>query len=170
MNFEFLQTVPAEFHGPVRLISGAGSSSFSGIEYVITAKNESEISIFEIRYEYHCSPFKGAMIEDNVLAVGHEEFFYLYDLKNDTTLATIKMDGYFCHLYFNNDLFYVTSAGSVYCIDKEGHEIWLNSNVGIDGVLINEFVDGKIYGMGEWDPPGGWREFTLDQRSGKSLT
>ena len=36
----------------------------------------------------------------------------------------------------------------------------------MDGVIIHDFYENKILGSGEWDPPGGWRDFTLDKQTG----
>ena len=126
-------------------------------------------SVFEIRYEYHCSSFKEALIVDTILAVGHEEHFYLFDLTTNTNILRLKMNGYFGHLYLNDNYFYVADAGGLYCIDKFGKTRWENSNLAIDGVIVNNITDNKIFGSGEWDPPGGWRDFTLDKHSGVSV-
>lgn len=124
---------------------------------------------FEIRFEFRCSPFKEALIVGNLLAVGHEGFFYLFNLLSNENVQTLGMDGYFSHLYSYDGNFYVTSAGSIYCLDQNGKLIWKNSSLGIDGVFIEKFTDDNIYGSGEWDPPGGWRDFILERRSGRYI-
>ncbi|WP_166881743.1 hypothetical protein [Massilia mucilaginosa] len=42
--------------------------------------------------------------------------------------------------------------------------------IGADGVLIVDAVDGVLRGAGEWDPPGGWRDFTLALDTGERLS
>jgi hypothetical protein len=64
----------------------------------------------------------------------------------------------------------VTDAGGLYCINKSGGITWKNANLGIDGVIINDIMDGKIHGSGEWDPPGGWRDFILEEDTGRIIT
>jgi len=49
----------------------------------------------------------------------------------------------------------------------QGEIIWVNNSLGIDGVIIEKFDTDKIYGSGEWNPPGGWRDFVLDINTGK---
>ncbi|MEO6721779.1 MAG: hypothetical protein ABIN67_15640 [Ferruginibacter sp.] len=78
------------------------------------------------------------------------------------------MEGYFGRLYLNKKYFYVADACGLYCIDKSGTILWKNNNLAIDGVIINDFAKDKIFGSGEWDPPGGWREFILDEQIGTS--
>jgi hypothetical protein len=135
-------------------------------EFLILEQHGQAEGLFEIRYEYHCSPFKEAIIIADVLAVGFEEHFYMFDMKKKSTILKLKVSGYFGHLYYNREFFYITDSGGVFCIDKAGSLIWQNNNLGIDGVIINEFTDGKILGSGEWDPPGGWRDFILDNKPG----
>lgn len=168
MTFDFIDKVPQDLsHQEPILISGLDTLEFGGREYLVIDNNEK--SLFEIRYEYHGSPFKQAFIIDTILAVGYEENFYLFDLLTKTNILKMKMEGYFGHFYLNNDNFYVADAGGLYCIDKLGTTLWSNNNLGIDGVIINDFVDNKILGSGEWDPPGGWRDFILDKQTGTSI-
>jgi hypothetical protein len=79
------------------------------------------------------------------------------------------LDGYFGHLYVNENLLYVTSSRSIYCIDDKGNLIWRNGSLGTDGILIERFSENKIYGSGEYDPPGGWRDFVIDITTGKLI-
>ena len=166
MNFIFSNDIPSSVHLKPILISGTDSIQFVGRKFLILDQDGETKSLFEIRYESHCSPFKQAMIIDNILAVGFEEYFYLFDTTIQLNILKLKMNGYFGHLYYNNELLYITDSGGVFCIGKAGSLIWHNNNLGIDGVIINEFTNDKIFGSGEWDPPGGWRDFTLDKQTG----
>jgi hypothetical protein len=91
----------------------------------------------------------------------------MFDLEKRLSLLALKMDGYFGGLHFDNELFYVTSARGVYCVDKKGELNWQNTGLGIDGVTIDKFEDKFILGSGEWDPPGGWRAFKLNKLTGE---
>ena len=168
MIFNFTQVIPQDLNNqePI-LISGLDTLELDGIEYLVIDNNEK--ILFEIRYEYHCSPFKQANIIDTILAVGYEENFYLFDLSTKTNILRLKMEGYFGHLYLDNDNFLVADARGLYCIDKFSIIVWKNNNLGIDGVIINDFVDNTILGSGEWNPPGGWRDFTLDRQTGNLI-
>lgn len=165
MTFNFADTFSDLTLRPT-LISGPDSKTLSNQIYLIIKNGSVPDKLYEIRYEAHCSPFKEAMIVDNLLAVGHEEYFYLFNLETNTNILRWKMEGYFGQLYFDADLFYIADAGGLYCIDKNGTIRWQNNNLGIDGVFISEFNENKITGSGEWDPPGGWRDFILDKATG----
>jgi hypothetical protein len=166
MNFIFSNDIPGSVQLKPILISGPDSTQFGVKEFLILERNGEAEGLFEIRYEYHCSPFKQAIIIDQILAVGFEEYFYMFDIIKKSNMLKLKMGGYFGHLYYNNEFFYITDSGGVFCIDKKGSLIWHNNNLAIDGVIINEFTDNKIFGSGECDPPGGWRDFILDRQTG----
>ena len=170
MDFSFTETIPQSYKAEIRVISGNDSLALNGREYLVVANKQQDISIFEIRYEYHCSPFKEAMLIDHILAVGHEEHFYLYDINSNRNFYKLKTDGYFGHLYFNDDLFFVTDASGIHCIDKAGMVAWQNSSLAVDGVLVNNFESGKIYGSAELDPPGGWEDFVVNLATGKRIS
>ena len=170
MNFDFTDKAPSELNVQPIIISGDESLNSINREYLIVTDKEGAKNLYEIRYKYHCSPFKQAIIVDNVLAVGLEEYFYLFNLITNENLIRLKMHGYFGHLYFDNDLFYIADAGGLYCMDKKASIIWQNNSLGIDGVIIQEFHENKIIGSGEWDPPGGWRDFVLDRQTGIDIS
>src|SRR5688572_7607171 len=133
MTFKFLPQLPSDFSGQSVLISGQESANLRGQEFLIVDDNGHEFGL-EIRYDVHCSPFKEVRLLDEILAVGHEEHIYLFDLKTNANLVSIKLEGYFGHVYLDRQLFYVTGASGLYCIDKSGRIIWKNENLGIDGV------------------------------------
>ncbi len=151
------------------VISGPESYPLANMEYVNLSENGKLVKVFEIKYEYHCSPFNEARVIGNLLAVGHEGFFYLFDLNNNMNILSLEMEGYFGHMYQDGNLIYVADAGSLHCINHKGMVLWQNTNLGIDGVIIHEIDQDKIYGDGEWDPPGGWIGFLLDKQTGRKI-
>ena len=167
MTLNFVENIPNDFRlvEPI-LISGHDSVKLTGQEFLLFAQLDNEKICFEIKYEYHCSPFKEATIIENLLIVGHENFFYLFDLKTKLNILRLEMDGYFGHFYIENELFYVADASGLQCIDKNASILWQNKKLGIDGVIIHDFDNDNIIGSGEWDPPGGWIDFILDKRTG----
>ena len=169
MTFVFTNILPDSINLQPILISGFESIHFRGKEYLIVNQNGDAKNLFEIKYDCHCSPFKQAMIIDKILAVGFEEYFYMFDMSSKSNILNLKMEGYFGHLYFNEDLFYVADSAGIYCINKNTSIIWQNKNLAIDGVIINDFISNKILGSGQWDPPGGWRNFILDKQTGLAI-
>ena len=165
MKFTFLPDTPETHLKPI-LISGEASRNLWNVTYIKYEEEEEIKAVFEIRYDCHCSPFSQVMIEQGVLAVGYEECFYLFSLSENKSLLILELHGYFGHLYHHENCFYVADSGGLYRIDEAGAILWHNSNLGIDGVIINDFTDNTITGQGEWDPPGGWRDFVLDKQTG----
>ncbi len=152
------------------VISGPESYNLPRRSYVLVEENDGTCRTFEIRYDINCSPFKQAAVTGHMLAVGFEDYFYLFDTQAGKTVAEVYMDGYFGHFYEDGNLFYVADAGSLYCINYNGNIVWRNTNLGIDGVIVENIEEDKIYGSGELDPPGGWRGFVLYKHTGTLLT
>jgi hypothetical protein len=99
-----------------------------------------------------------------VIGFGHQ--VHLIALDGQTTIS-LPLGAYFGSLYAADSYLLVASATSLVCIAPDGAVRWTSGMLGIDGVLIDEVRDGLIYGEGEWDPPGGWREFMVRLESGK---
>ena len=167
-SYKFTQVLPDEINKKPILISGPGSEKFQKSIYLIIEQNEALIP-YEIRYEYTCSPFREVVINNHILSVGHEEYFYIFDTKNEINIISLKVQGYFGHLYSYNNLYYIADACGIICINKSGQVIWQNHDIAIDGVIINKFDSGKIYGQSEQDPPDHWVHFTLSLDTGKFL-
>ncbi|SFF07987.1 hypothetical protein SAMN05518672_115103 [Chitinophaga sp. CF118] len=168
MHLSFSDVLPGDLNLDPILISGSDSFRLNQEEYLIL-REENNVTVFKIKYEYHCSPFKQARVIGNFLLIGHENHFYMFDLLQRMNVLTMEMKGYFGHLYVENNLCYVTDANGLYCIESKGKILWENGNLGIDGVIINRFDEDKIYGEGEWNPPGGWHNFTLEKKTGRLL-
>lgn len=166
-TFTFIDDLPADFSGVPILISGEGSLKWEGKTYLKPSGTIYDAALFEINHQYDGLPFKQAMLIGHLLAVGYQQHFYLFDLSANKHLLTLQMDGYFGHLYFDQDVFYVTDSEQAYCITKEAIILWESEAVGLDGVIIDHFMDHEIHGSGEWDPPGGWKDFVLDRQTGK---
>jgi len=165
MTFTFYPEVPAHVEGKTKLISGGESHQYCSTCLVVKQDSD-EIGVFEIRHEYR-STFSQAAIVGTLLMVGFEHYFYLYDIIENKNILSLNIEGYFGHFYINEDRLYVADAGSLYCVNMQGEIIWVNNSLGIDGVIIEKFDTDKIYGSGEWNPPGGWRNFVLDINTGK---
>jgi outer membrane protein assembly factor BamB len=166
MEIKFVDILPENYTEQPILISGNSSIVHNQKQYLSCSQVDGTLSIYEIRYEHHSSPFKQAMVIGNNIAIGHEEHFYLFNLTENTNIIKLKLSGYFGNFYVNENLLYVTGANDLYCLDQIGIIKWQTKNLGIDGVIINDFTESDIYGNGEWDPPGGWEEFILDIKTG----
>lgn len=168
MDYNFQPSIPIDYNNKPVLISGKDSLAYDRIEYIVV-NNDEDQQVFEIRYEYHTGSFKEALLIGNLLAIGFEDYFYLYDTVLNELMLKVKMEWYFGYLFYHDNLFYVADSCHVFCITKNGDIIWETENLAIDGVVIDKFTEEKIYGQGEHDPPNGWINFILDIKTGQTL-
>jgi hypothetical protein len=166
MTIEFIEDSSIETTLKPVLISGSISTDYSNQQFLKLSNDGTSEGLYEIRYQAHCSPFKEALVIDNLLAVGHEENFYLFNLAINQNILRLEMAGYFGHIYYDTDLFYVADASGLHCIDKNGSIKWSNTELAIDGVIVTKFTDSNVLGSGESDPPGGWKNFSIDRITG----
>ncbi len=111
-----------------------------------------------------------------VVAIGYGGHVHFVDVAAGSAM-TMELSGYFGTLYTAEDFgladrpfdFLVGSADALHRFAADGSLVWTAGNVAIDGVIVHDVVDGVIDGTGEWDPPGGWREFRLDLGTGARI-
>ncbi|HEY6160301.1 MAG TPA: hypothetical protein VI112_03735 [Bacteroidia bacterium] len=168
MEFFFSTHLPPAFKGRPVLISGPDSEQLQQAEYLIPA-GEEPTRVFKIKFSNHCSPFKQAEMMGEYLLAGHEEHFYFFNTSRGELVFKQNMNGYFGRFYSDNEFLYIADASGLHCITRNGKMSWQNNSLGVDGVVINQISDDSIYGSGEWDPPGGWKDFVLDKKSGLLL-
>jgi hypothetical protein len=166
-SFEFYNELPGGFSG--RPVNISGNMRGSCKVFVAERRGADPVQVYVVEYDCGYNFRSEAVADDGLLAVGHNAFIFLYDLVGGKNLLTFQLAGYFSGLYWHEGLLFVADAGSLLCVDREGGILWRHTGLGIDGVIIEEFRGSKIYGSGEWDPPGGWQDFVLDIRTGKTL-
>ena len=123
----------------------------------------------ELRYYYSSSSKAEAIKFYRFVAVGVSGFFYLYDLSTATFILFVDLNGYFDEFKISEEHLLVAYNSGIYCLTKYGQIKWHNSNIGLDGIIINEIKDGRIYGSEQVDPPDGWRDFVLDFITGDRM-
>jgi len=158
---------PASFYSGVKniLISGEDSKKYDNQEYVIIFEYENEVLNLEIRFEYYSTPFQQIEFIGDLIIIGYQKNLYLYNLT--TSFASkYEMDVYFCQIYCFERGFLVTSATNILCFDSSANLIWASQSLGIDGVIIESVVNRIIFCKGEWDPPGGWKDYKISLDSG----
>jgi hypothetical protein len=124
------------------------------------------IEIYKSPNEY--SAFKAAALWKGFAAIGFGERLYLVNLDSQQVLE-FSLDGYFGQLQVNDNQLLVASAQNVIALDPSGAKLWQSAELGIDGVVLHEANANEIRGSGEWDPPGGWKEFRLSASTGRVL-
>ncbi len=78
---------------------------------------------------------------------------------------------YFCAIDSCEQALLVCSGRRVFRIGDDGEVLWKSGEVGLDGVFARvSCEDGRVHGRGEWDPPGGWIDFTLSLATGEPVS
>lgn len=116
--------------------------------------------------EYHC--FQQAAIWHGFVVIGFAERLHLLEIQSRRHLE-FKLGSYFGSFWLEETFLLAASAEQVFCIGSDGALRWRSPQLGIDGVVMHEVINLVLHGSGEWDPPGGWREFCLSLADGTLL-
>jgi hypothetical protein len=79
---------------------------------------------------------------------------------------SLNLDEYFCGFTTGEEWLLVATGGHVLRLDRQGNIVWRSELLAIDGVVIEKVSDGKVFGEGEWNPPRGWRQFSINLSDG----
>jgi hypothetical protein len=112
--------------------------------------------------------FRDVLIWKDFAVIGFGSSIFLVSLSTHHA-RTIKLQDYFGHLYCDGEVFLAASGSQLLRLDINGTLMWTSDELGIDGVIVDHIVDGIIHGQGEWDPPGGWRDFAVRLDSGSVI-
>lgn len=115
-----------------------------------------------------CDCFQEALVWQSALWVGFGSRVFRLALE-DMRLREFPLDCYFGSFFPLQRWLLVCSASRLLCLDGSGEQIWRSPELGVDGVLVQDVSGQVIEGQGEWDPPGGWRDFRLDLKTGVLL-
>lgn len=77
-----------------------------------------------------------------------------------------SLHAYFMRFYEGDGFVLAVSGQDVTRIDGDGTIAWQSDLVALDGVVIERIEHGVIHGQAEWDPPGGWRPFSISTETG----
>lgn len=116
--------------------------------------------------EFHA--FEECLVCEGALWTGFAERVVRLGLQQ-LDVREIPVDFYFGSFFALESSLLVCSGTRIVHVDALGNELWTSPQLGIDGVLVSQVADGVIEGQGEWDPPGGWRDFRLDLNRGELL-
>jgi hypothetical protein len=124
-----------------------------------------------LRIDVHDEPgaLRDVICWANVIVVGVGDCIHFVSPGSRQT-ATVRLNGYFGHLYPVSDRLLVADAECLRSFDQNGSILWRSSELGIDGVVVNRVAEGIIEGEGEWDPPGGWRPFRIALSTGAPVS
>ena len=114
---------------------------------------------FDVYYDEIAMPPK-AWIWNSIVIATTGSSLSLFDLRTGVT-ATTPIDAYVAGIYPYADVLFVTTASEIITFDEHLRPLTRHNDLGIDGVIIDKITDELIEGSGEWDPPGGWRPFSV---------
>ncbi len=112
--------------------------------------------------------FRDVVVWRDYVAVGLGDSAFLVS-RVDRTYTSILFDDYFGSFTAMDDYLLVASGSRLTRFDPDGRPLWTADDLGVDGVLVHAAGPTTIAGQGQWDPPDGWRPFTLDARSGRVI-
>ncbi len=104
--------------------------------------------------------FQDAIIWHDLLVIGFGSHVHVITLADQATLE-LALGEYFDKLYPQDDYLLIASGERLFRMQPDQSIRWRSELLGIDGVLVHEVDAETIRGDGEWDPPGGWRPFTV---------
>jgi len=101
-----------------------------------------------------------------IMAIGHCIFFVNLVTRD---VRTVEADRYFCDLRLEGDALLAASASQLFKLSHDGNIIWESKTLGVDGMKIDDIVDGVIHGEYCWEPPEDWRPFAISLDSGEII-
>ncbi|MYM94458.1 hypothetical protein [Duganella vulcania] len=112
----------------------------------------------------------------SLVFIGFGRYVFILDAKAGEVTGH-RLDGYFGRIYDGSDFenlptkfsILVTSASEALAFSRTGELLWIRENLGIDGVLLHAADSRQFDGEGDWDPPGGWRKFSVLADTGTVL-
>ena len=162
MNATLFTELPLHWNAldTVRLGGGSVTSGKVPDRYVIV-EGDGIVRRFDLYPNgFESYAFEDAKIWRGLLLVGYGCHLYVFNLATHA-VSEHHFDSYFGHLYVAPDYCLVASGCSLYRLGDDGEYLWASRGLALDGVVVNNVRDGVIYGDGEWDPPGGWRPFSV---------
>ena len=146
-----------------RIPSGLGTADL----FVTISDSEAPLLRVDVYADFGGYPFQNAIVWHERVFLGICEVVYVIDPRTGTA-SEIRLESYFAAFYFHDEYLLVASGQSLVRISGQGQVLWRNTNLGLDGVVVKSVDGGRIQGAGEWDPPGGWRTFSIQLESGQA--
>jgi hypothetical protein len=149
---------------PIRLSLSATEGVVDA--YVVMDSESGPLRLDLVRSGAESYAFEDALCWSSFVVVGRGHGVYLVD-RQTREVSVIDLGAYFGRFYPLDSELLVTSAERVFLIQQDGALGWTSEVLAVDGVVIDSVQDGVIHGLGEWDPPGGWRRFALSLDAGQ---
>jgi len=137
--------------------------------YVVVFDEDLPVARVEVfGFKPRAAGFERCLVWHEIVLVGLGDHVHMVCI-SDRSTRTLSLGSYFCDFAATDRYLLIASGERLVRIDQERTVVWTSEQLGADGVLVLEASPAVIRGLGEWDPPGGWREFVLDAGSGRRL-
>jgi hypothetical protein len=136
--------------------------------YVLIENDSAPLLRVDVYGGMDCYAFEDAVVWREFVAIGFGERVHLVNCQTQETI-TFELDSYFGHFYQGNDWLIVASGVGLSRIDPTGSIVWTTEWLGLDGVIVDSIEGSFIHGLGEWDPPAGWRAFHVRLDTGEKI-
>jgi hypothetical protein len=150
---------------PVRL--GHACWSRAADRFLVVESDAEPLLRFDL---YCCSEehyaFEQACVWSEFIAVGWGNHAYLVH-RGTRHVSVIALGSYFGLLYPTENGLLIASGERLQFISPDGNQVWQSDVLGIDGVIVDDVDNELIRGQGEWDPPGGWKPFSVCVSTGR---
>jgi hypothetical protein len=103
-----------------------------------------------------------------LIAVGFGEKAYFLDLQTRTA-SVVAIGSYFSRFYPTAECLLVASGAHLTCVGLDGELLWTSSELGTDGIVVDQIRQGAVRGEGLYQKPSRWQAFLLDTVTGKSI-
>lgn len=134
--------------------------------YVTAEENGSPLLRIDVySYGWDCFYFQDAIFWKSNIVIGFGSHVHAISIA-DRSAVTIPLDSYYGHLYPTSEYLLIASGECLVRMEPDRSIRWQSDVLGIDGVIVDESGPEVIRGEGEWDPPGGWKPFTVDPATG----
>lgn len=159
-----------------RVIAVAGDGADTVATSVAIVDDEGLRTRVDLLSSFGVSCFQDVRCVGSLVFIGFGRYVFILDAKSGEVIGH-RLDGYFGHMYDGSDFenlpakfsVLVTSASEALAFSMAGELLWVRGNLGIDGVLLHAADSRQFDGEGEWDPPGGWRKFSVLADTGTVL-
>lgn len=137
--------------------------------YVLVSSSETPVLRLDLYGPNdECAVFEEALLWEKHVVIGFGERLYFVELES-LEFRDIKLEGYFGSTWQTPGRLFAASLEHVFCFDGSAELMWKSPQLGIDGVVIHDVANEVVHGSGEWDPPGGWKDFRISANDGKFL-
>lgn len=166
MEAKFQNSIEQSWFGLQAIQVGEVPETPRTADCFVIVEDEGEPRIRMDIYGNSQSTFHDAIVWKRSVVIGWGYDVHFVEIENGHT-KTVPLESYFGYLYPSDNFLLVASGEKLFLFNEEAQLQWISDELGIDGVIVNQFNDELICGEGEWDPPGGWKAFQVKVDSGK---